>query len=343
MGIFEDRKKGSVPVWFMRQAGRYHDHYQNIRKDYSFMEMCKNPELAEEITLGPIREFKFDAAILFSDLLFPLEQLNMGLTYRNGPPELAYQLTSKEDFKKLKVIEDAKLFYKFQADALTRLKSSLPENTTLLGFVGSPWTLYTYATEGAHKGTLLDSKKGLYDGRFTHFLEFLIPQLKANMEIQAEGGADAICLFDTAVGELTRDDFTTFITPVIKSLTSSFKEKYPNKKIVYYSKLTHIDYLEAINDPNIDVLGVDWRMDFRSAMERLGDQYYLQGNLDPCHLHLSWDQLEQKLNNLWNSMKDLDSKLLDKWVMGLGHGVLPKTPQENVQKAVEYIHKNFKY
>ncbi|MDH5581734.1 MAG: uroporphyrinogen decarboxylase [Bdellovibrionales bacterium] len=343
MGLFNDRDKGQVPVWFMRQAGRYHDHYQNIKKNHSFMEMCKDSTLAEEITLGPIEEFNFDAAILFSDLLFPLEQLNLGLTYVNGPPELSFHLKEKKDFEKIKVLAPATEFYQFQKKALQLLKKSLPANKTLLGFVGAPFTLYTYATEGAHKGNLISSKQGLYDGRFNYFLEFLLPQLKENMAIQAEGGADAICLFDTAVGELCFSDFKNFIVPAIKSLTASFKEKYPEKKIVYYSKFTHIHYLKELNDPNIDVLGIDWRMDLREALETLSDQYYIQGNIDPCHLHLTWDQLEGSLNTLWSSIKDLGETKLSKWIMGLGHGVLPLTPQQNVAKAVDYIHRNFKY
>jgi uroporphyrinogen decarboxylase len=114
MGLFNDRDKGQVPVWFMRQAGRYHDHYQNIKKNHSFMEMCKDSTLAEEITLGPIEEFNFDAAILFSDLLFPLEQLNLGLTYVNGPPELSFHLKEKKDFEKIKVLAPATEFYQFK-------------------------------------------------------------------------------------------------------------------------------------------------------------------------------------------------------------------------------------
>ncbi len=137
MGLFTNRitenNQTQVPVWFMRQAGRYHAHYQNIRKDQEFMNMCKNPKLAHEITHGPIDEFDFDAAILFSDLLFPLEQIGMGLSYHSGPPTLEVKLDELSDLKKLKVIEESKTFYQFQADALTLLKESLPSHKTLLG------------------------------------------------------------------------------------------------------------------------------------------------------------------------------------------------------------------
>jgi len=163
------------------------------------------------------------------------------------------------------------------------------------------------------------------------------------MEVQAEGGADAICLFDTAVGELCFRDFKEFILPTLRGLTASFKEKYPDKKIVYYSKLTHMHYLKEIKDPNIDVLGVDWRVDLKQALTELSDDYYIQGNIDPVHLHLEWNDLENSLSQLWDDVKDLGKEKLSRWIMGLGHGVLPKTPQTNVLKAVEYIHRNFKY
>ena len=174
MHLFE-REENRVPVWFMRQAGRYHKHYQAIRKDREFMKMCKSPELACEITLGPIEDFKFDAAILFSDLLFPLEHLGMGLNYLQGPPKLAFHVEDEENLKKIGPIGDATNFYKFQADALSLLKNQLPKGTSLLGFVGAPFTLFSYAACGAHAGALLPAKSALYDGRFESFWQHLRP------------------------------------------------------------------------------------------------------------------------------------------------------------------------
>ena len=141
--IFENRLqengKTRVPVWFMRQAGRYHDHYQNLKKSYDFMTLCKEPKLACEVTMGPIEEFDFDAAILFSDLLFPLEQLGMDLVYNPGP-KLGSKLEKLEDLKKLNQNPDQN-FYNFQKEACTLLKQTLPKEKTRLGFVGAPFTL----------------------------------------------------------------------------------------------------------------------------------------------------------------------------------------------------------
>lgn len=345
MGLFNDRSKTTdnktqVPVWFMRQAGRYHSHYQNIKKDSDFMTMCKNPSLACEITMGPINDFNFDAAILFSDLLFPLEQMGLGLTYAPGPI-LKFKLESLNDLKNCHLLAEPRTYFHFQKEATIRLRKALPETKSLLGFVGAPWTLYTYAVEGSHAGNLTSSKKGFYDGRWQGFCELLFANLIEEMSLQAEGGADAVCLFDTAVGELALPDFKEFILPMLRKVTAEFKKRHPTKKVVYYSKLTHLDYLQSIEDKNIDVLGIDWRMSLPTALKELGGDYMIQGNFDPSYLHYEWPLIEQKLEQFWSPLKDL--KNLDRWICGLGHGVLQQTPEMNVKKTVEYIHKNFIY
>jgi uroporphyrinogen decarboxylase len=345
MGLFNDRKKTHsqthVPVWFMRQAGRYHAHYQNIKKDSDFMSMCKTPKLACEITMGPIEDFDFDAAILFSDLLFPLEQLGLGLKYAPGPI-LDRHVKDLQMARNLKVSSQATEFFDFQKQALILLREKLPQEKTLLGFVGAPFTLYTYAVEGSHAGGLIEAKKGLFDGRFDQFFKTLKPQLIENMIVQAKGGANAICLFDTAAGELALNEYEEFMVPAIREITQGFKQACPDTPIIYYSKFTHRSYLRALNDDNIDVLGIDWRMDLRSCIEEFGERYYIQGNFDPSLLHLPWPDLEKRLELFWNQVSDLGPKL-DKWIMGLGHGVLQHTPEENVKKTVQYVHSNFIY
>lgn len=345
MGLFTDRQKVSgktvVPVWFMRQAGRYHAHYQNIKKTSDFMTMCKDPKLALEITMGPINEFKFDAAILFSDLLFPLEQLGMGLTYDPGP-KLKVALENISDIKKLQKLDTAQNYYAFQKDACALLKKALPATKTLLGFVGAPFTLYSYAVEGSHSGALYSSKLGLYDGRYQAFCEILLPELLGEMRQQALGGADAMCLFDTAAGELCFSDFKEFLLPVLRKVTSEFKKEFPDKKIIYYSKFTHLNYLQEIQDENIDVLGIDWRMDLPVALKTLGKDYYIQGNIEPAYLGLDWNILEKKWLSHFAEVRDSGADL-ERWICGLGHGCLQWIPQENVRKSVELIQNNFHY
>ncbi len=346
MGLFKDRpthqNKNIVPVWFMRQAGRYHSHYQNIKKTSDFMTMCKDPKLACEVTMGPINDFKFDAAILFSDLLFPLEQLGMGLSYHSGPPTLEFKLETKEDLKKLKLSRDGREFYAFQGQAVTLLKEKLPRHVSMLGFVGAPFTLYTYAVEGSHAGNLTSSKLGFYDGRYQGFLEILIPELLKEMDVQAKAGAEAVCLFDTAAGEVMVTDYKEFVVPAIKKVVSEFKKSNPNTKVIYYSKLTHKNYLECLRGSGIDVLGVDWRHDIADVLIEFGNEFMIQGNIDPSFLHYPWELLEKKLNDLYKNVKEKKAPM-NRWIMGLGHGVLQHTPEENVRRAVEYIHTHFEY
>lgn len=341
MGIFEDRKE-QIPVWFMRQAGRYHAHYQALRQKHSFMDLCKKPELACEVTLGPINDFKFDAAILFSDLLFPLEYLGMGLSYDKGPPALEFKIQNIDDISKLNPQGDVREFFSFQKDTLKLLRKKIPNGCSLLGFVGAPFTLYAYASEGSHKDGLHTSKRGLYDGRFELFLKKLLPVVEAEMEEQALGGSDAICLFDTAVGELSPEDFQIYIVPSLLRLAKNFKYKFPNQRIIYYSKNTQIKHLQHITSiQEIDVIGIDWKNDLIEVLSNFGNRFYIQGNIDPDWLFLPWVELEKRLNNLWKRMEK--NPYLSHWIFGLGHGVLPQTPEENVRRTVQWVHDHCHY
>lgn len=335
MGLFDQEKK-HVPIWFMRQAGRYHKHYQGIRSQHDFMTMCKNADLATEITMGPIEDFDFDAAILFSDLLFPLEQLDMGLTYQNGPPELAWHLDSKEKIGQLKVVEKSDTFYDFQYQALTQLKQKLPETKSLLGFVGAPFTLYTYAVEGSHKGNLISTKTGLFDGRFEAFFEILKPILIENMKVQARANPDAICLFDTAAGELDHVTFHQYALASMVEVAEEFKKEFPETKVLYYSKCTQLCELSQFTSGFVNILGVDWRIPLAKAFDQIDERFMIQGNLDPCWLFLPWDELKNRIDHLIAPLKD-NPEWKKRWIFGLGHGVLPKTPESNVRDTVKYI------
>lgn len=335
MDIFENRGS-TLPVWFMRQAGRYHSHYQSIKKKSDFMTMCKSPELACEITLGPIQDFNFNAAILFSDLLFPLEQLGMGLSYHSGPPTLAWHLQTPDDIKKLKLTAPGKEFYKFQGEACQLLRERLPKDVTLLGFVGAPFTLYTYAVEGSHAGNLVSAKQGLFDGRFEAFTKILMPELLEEMLMQASHGAQAVALFDTAAGELCVSDYQEFIVPKINALLRDFKEKSPHTKIIYYSKHTQAGYVKVLDLTHIDVIGVDWRCDLVEIQKLLPPHVFIQGNLDPAWLHLSWELLEKKASTYYQDLRDRGLNF-KRWIAGLGHGVLIQTPENNVRNLVKLI------
>lgn len=345
MSLFERKMidgQEMVPVWFMRQAGRYHQHYQHLRAKHSFYDLCKIPELAAEVTMGPINDFKFDAAILFSDLLFPLENLNLGLSYESGGPTLSSRLEKLDQVKKLSLSLPSSIFYKFQEDATSLLRARLPLDKNLIGFVGGPFTLFAYAVHGSHAGSLQGAKAGLYDGRFETFCQILIPDILEEMASQANGGADTVAIFDTAVGELSLYDFKKFIVPLLHSICKQFKSRFPDRKIIYYSKHTTLNHLGAIENEYIDVLGVDYRHQLPEVFESLSADYYIQGNFDPCWLHLSPQDLQARLEDYLMLMKPLN-KRWDRWIAGLGHGVLPATPENNVRRAVDFFHQHLRY
>ena len=195
------RNAGRPPVWFMRQAGRYHRHYQALRAQHEFMDLCKRPELAAAVTLGPVEEFGFDAAILFSDLLFPLEAMGMGLRYAPGP-QLDWHLHSMADLSRLCGGAERAPHMIFQAEAIQLLRTRMPAGSCLIGFVGGPFTLYAYAVAGSHEDFLRGAHDGLDNGLYAGFNERLCALLAANMALQAQAGADCVAIFDTAAGAL---------------------------------------------------------------------------------------------------------------------------------------------
>lgn len=326
----ERRNEGRPPVWFMRQAGRYHSHYQGMKEKHSFMELCKIPEAACETTMGPIRDFDFDAAILFSDLLFPLEVMGTGLTYDPGP-KLGTHLKTVDDVMRLKDGAALARELEFQAEAMRRIRAELPQSKGLLGFVGGPLTLFCYAVEGSHQGSLEDSRKGLDDGRYEAFVAKLLPLLVENMALQARAGADTVAVLDTCAGEFDAATYGRVVVPTLKALLARFKELCPDTPITYYSKGTGPSHWAKLEGLPISCLGVDWRHDIAQVLREWGDRYAIQGNVDPDWLFLEPAELERRLREVFSRVLALPRSARRGWVCGLGHGILPKTPEDNVR------------
>lgn len=335
------------PIWFMRQAGRYHSHYQALRAKHSFMELCKVPELAAEVTWGPIQDFDFDVAILFSDLLFPLEAFGMGLEYGDGGPTLGWHLQSPADVARLAPIEEALPQLEFQREAMRQCRAKLPTAKSLIGFVGGPWTLFTYAAQGKHDGALIEAKKRL--PLFESFCEKLVPLLIRNIELQFAGGAEVVMVFDTAAGELSPAIFRERIVPQLTKLAAA----YPGR-LGYYSRGTTPDHLRDpifLDDvaypgqPSWAGLGLDHRWDLLTALalRRAGFQ---QGNFDQALLHADPADFRKHLLQWLEPMERvrdrMGSRALAGWVCGLGHGVLPKTPEANVRTFIATVRERFR-
>ncbi len=318
------------PVWFMRQAGRYHSHYQALRKEHSFVELCKTPQVACEATLGPVEDFGFDAGILFSDLLFPLEAMGMGLSYNEGPA-LSWHLKTNAQLAQLRGGVELAQHMNFQGDAMKLIRAALPKDKGLLGFVGGPLTLFFYAVEGSHKGDLADARAGLSDGRFEGFCDLLCELLAENMAIQARNGADTIAILDTCGGEVDPMQFKTLIVPQLKRVIELFHRRCPDFPITYYSKKTDSEYWKSLVELPISVLGIDWNHSLPEVLKNWSDRFAIQGNVDPEWLFLPAEELEARLFKVFESVRELPAKLRRGWICGLGHGVLPKTPESNVR------------
>lgn len=320
------------PVWMMRQAGRYHAHYQALRKKHSFIELCKDPDLAAEVAMGPMEEFDFDVAILFSDLLFPLEALGLGLDY-NPAPSLGWHLDSQSDFKKMTAIEKAVEHMQFQGEAVKRTRARLPDDKSLIGFVGSPWTLFVYAVAGSHKGNLIEVKKRM--DLFPSFCELITPLMQENIKIQLQAGAEKVMVFDTAAGEMAARDFEKLLHPYLINLSKTFPGQ-----LGYYSKGTvpaHIDNL--IEKSEFGGFGYDHRWSLTDHFQK--GQGFVQGNFDQTMLFQKEDQFKTYLDQYLQPFLEMSPEQRAGWVCGLGHGVLPQTPEAHVKYFVQRVRELF--
>ncbi len=323
---------GRPPVWMMRQAGRYHSHYQMLKRHADFIQLCKDPALAAETAMGPVHDFNFDAAILFSDLLFPLEAMGMGLRYDPGP-KLDFHLRSPTDVARLLGGAPLAAKLQFQADAIKLTRARLRRDKALIGFVGGPFTLYVYAAAGSHENAM-QAMSGLADGTYTAFNEKLLDLLAANMKLQAAAGADSVALFDTAAGEIDAATYGKFVVPVLADLLGRFRRLDAATPVTYYSRGTGPAYWDQLFGLPFQCLGVDWRHSMPEVLTRYADRWAIQGNVDPEWLHLPGDELERRLNEYFTAIRALPDTLRRGWVCGLGHGILQKTPEANVRRFV---------
>lgn len=320
------------PIWFMRQAGRYHRHYQALRKSHGFMELCKDARLAAEVALGPIQDFGFDISILFSDLLFPLEALGMGLTY-DPAPKLAWHL-SESTLGKLRPWKDAVAGVAFQKDAVEATRRVLPDTVSLIGFVGGPWTLFTYAVEGEHKGNLIKSKS--QPALFHKFCERLVPLLEENIALQLAGGAELVMILDTAAGEVSPGVFRD----EIERYLNHFAAKFP-KRLGYYAKGTTNAHVAGVRR-NFDFAGFGFDHRYDLPAELKSQPFgFCQGNFDQTMLFGDTAQFERRLNAYLKPFTLLSREQRRGWVCGLGHGVLPQTPEEHVRYFVKHVREVF--
>lgn len=318
-----------VPVWMMRQAGRYLPEYRAIRQRHPFLEVCKTPDLAVEVSLQPYRAFGMDAVIVFSDILVPAEAMGMPLELGDGGPVLANPIRDATAISKLRSF-DPEQETRFLCDALRQLRSALDPSVPVLGFAGAPWTLACYMAEGRSKDGFPAAKQFLYrePAVFRNLLEVIASNTARYLIAQIAAGASAVQLFDTWAGELTLDDFRAAALPATQHIIREVKAAHPAVPVILYSKGTsHL--LDALAETGADVLSLDWRIDLADARQRFGPRLALQGNVDPCVLLGPPDRIRHSVTATIAKTGGLGH------ILNLGHGILPNTPVESARLFIE--------
>ena len=322
------------PIWFMRQAGRYLPEYQVTRKKAGgFMALCKNPELACEVSLQPIERYGLDAAILFSDILTIPDAMGLELTVtQNHGPQFKYATQTE---KRIKALPDrgvnTELSYVF--DAVQKIKSSLKKTIPLLGFSGSPWTLATYMVEGGTSQKFSVIKKMLYEApALLHLLlEKLSNAVTDYLNQQILSGVDAIQIFDTWAGILTEQSYQTFSLSYLQRIVGQLKTMHPNIPIILFSKQTG-QWLPLLKTLPVDCLSVDWTLPLSKVRTLIGSKFSLQGNLDPQVLLSSPEKIRTEAIALLD-----DYGTHSGHIFNLGHGLTPDLDPAHVGVLVDTV------
>tara|TARA_Y100000992_G_scaffold260583_1_gene195572 strand:+ start:2032 stop:3051 length:1020 start_codon:yes stop_codon:yes gene_type:complete len=317
------------PIWFMRQAGRYHDHYQNLKKSYSFVQLCKNPALSAQTALGPIEEFDFDVAILFSDILFPLESLGMDLKYDPGPIFKEHLL--EENTSRILSNKNPISSLEFQGEAIERTLELLPENKSMIGFVGGPWTLLSFASA---KNKLEKSEK-LESYQWAILEEHIYPLLHKNISLQLNAGAELVMIFDSCAHQLVQDDLLIYLNKILNELVKSF----PNQVGYYAKDGVSYDHIFAATDSSevpFAGIGVDSNVSIKDIFSKRKDGF-IQGNFSEKIITQDFNEFDKALSLFLEDISSLSIEDRKGWVCGLGHGVIKTTPQENVKHFVKKV------
>ena len=324
-----------TPVWIMRQAGRYLPEYQEVRAKTTFLGLCKTPELAAEVTLQPLRRFDLDAAIIFSDILIPVEAMGLELRFDDGSgPVLPSPVRSPEDIEALAVPDPAERMG-FVMDAIRLVRAQRPA-TPLLGFAGAPFTLASYAIEGGGTRTFERTKRFMYEHprAWRALSEKIAATVVQHLRAQIEAGASAVQIFDSWAGGLSPDDYLTFALPYTIEIIDQVKSA--GVPVILFAKGAHAS-LGLLASTGVDVLGVDWTTPLDLAREVTGDRVSLQGNLDPVALLGPIPRIERQVQRILNEARGAKGHIFN-----LGHGVLPSTPPEHVAALVDVVHREGK-
>ena len=315
-----------LPAWMMRQAGRYLPEYREIRAKHSFLEVCKTPDLAVEVSLQPLRRLEVDAVIIFSDILIPAEAMGLPLELGDTGPNLPEPVRTEADVRRLRLF-DPEVETGFLMEALRHTVKQVGPDVPVLGFAASPWTLACYMVEGRAKEGFPTVKSFLY-GEPKLFRELLQRVAEATilyLKGQIKAGATAVQLFDTWSGELDLHDYTEFVLPAVQRIIAAVETEVP---VIYYTKASH-HLLPAIIRSGARVLSVDWRVPLSELRALAGPQVALQGNLDPTVLFAPREKIRKATLEIVSELGGHGH------ILNLGHGILQHTPVENAQLFIQ--------
>ncbi len=323
-----------TPVWFMRQAGRYMTEYRKIREQYDILTVCKTPELSAEVTMQPVQRLDIDAAIIFADILLPLEPMGLNLEFSAGEgPVIHNPVRDSIGVSALNEVDGDSLRY--VGDAIRLAQRRLQEQPCpipLIGFAGAPFTLASYAIEGGASRNYIYTKGMMYGdptawhalmGKLSHVVtEYLRSQIHA--------GAQVVQLFDSWVGCLNPDDYREYVLPHVQQIISSLRNE--TVPIIHFGTGT-ATLLELMKEAGGDVIGVDWRTHIDDAWQCLGPDVAVQGNLDPVTLFAPIPEIRRRVSDIMRRVAKRPGHIFN-----LGHGILPQTPVEHVQAVAKMVH-----
>jgi len=313
----------------MRQAGRYLPEYRAVREKHSFLDVCRTPELAVEVSLQPYRRLHVDAVIVFSDILIPAMAMGMELQIGDGGPKLGNPVRDASGVSALHDF-DPEQETRFLCDAIRELCRRVGRDVPVIGFAGAPWTLACYMVEGRSKDGFSGAKQFLYQQPkvFTSLLDRIASNTAVYLRAQIAAGASVVQLFDTWAGELNASDYRAFALPATQRIVREVKAAFPAVPVTLYTKATsHL--LELLRETGVDVLSLDWRIELNQARKRLGPNLALQGNVDPSVLLGPGKGIKKAVRDAIQRTNGQGH------ILNLGHGILPNTPVENAQLFVE--------
>jgi uroporphyrinogen decarboxylase len=316
----------------MRQAGRYMQQYRDVRKHHSLVEICKKPELAAEVTITAAEFLKVDAAIIFADLLLPLEVMGLPFHFAEGEgPVVEKPVRTANDVKVLRTDQAAELEY--VSDAVRLVVKHFGAKLPVIGFCGAPFTLASYIVEGGGSRHYLEVKKLMYNSPevWDELVSKLVDVLAEYAAAQVRAGADALQIFDSWVGCLSVEDYRRYaLVPTTQLIQRLQKET--NVPIIYFGTDSST-LLPSMSETGAEVIGLDWRIPLDEGWRTVGHQLAVQGNLDPVLLFASWRELKQRAEHI---LRLADAR--PGHIFNLGHGILPHTPVDNVKNLAQFVH-----